>query len=98
MSLSKSCIVNISGSHQNTEIRTYINKRIRPLFNRVPTDSSFQFCISEGDNLIEGELVIKSSCVCFMSTKKAENIYDVVELVVKDIILQIESWINTRVI
>ena len=98
MSLPKSCIINISGSQQNIEIRTYINKLIRPLFNRVPTNSSFQFNISEFDHLIEGKLVIRSPCICFTSTKGADNIYEVVELIVKDIIPQIDSWINTRVI
>ena len=98
MSLSKSCIINISGSHQDIESRTYINKRIRPLFNRVPTNSSFHVSISEVDNLVEGNLVIRSSCICFMSTKRAENIYDVVELIIEEIILQINLWIEKRVI
>ena len=98
MSLSKKCVVNISGSHQNIEIRTYINRRIRPLFNRVPTHSSFQFIISEVNNLIEGHLVIRSSCICFMSTKRADNIYVAIELIVEDILLQIDSWINKRVV
>jgi len=98
MSLSKSCIVNISGSHQNIEIRTYINKRIRPLFNRVPTHSSFQFSISEVNNLLEGQLVIRSSCIFFMSTQRADNIYGVIESIVEDILLQIDLWINKRVV